>query len=432
MNKKTGIVSGLILVSVLALFVKIKTAPYKGPLPAVKLTVNRSLEPKIYARSPLIAEIAMVHRAAADDKKAEPIVLRSSGGWTKAVRIEVKDAAGKTVQWNWKHASISHPGDKLVLKSDMQALDVQLIDPADAGKIPAGPYEVRAVVYQGKQPIASSATLAVEITGETPTVEMKPELDKMLSLYSLASGDDDGALEKSREVLQHEPNDIGALELQGDLLAKTGHKEEAFETYGKALEQAKGEFPPLGLREKYDKLWEELAPAAAQNPYFKGKKGKPQHITASTPGRPAPAAPAVSRADAAPGPAKGDLAVTLGWNAPVDVDLVVEDADGNKQKLTKDSAAGGDGIERWVLKPEAQNGGKYYAAAALAGALGQKADIKMTVDVPGKPRISQEAGLVYDGRHQFWIAFMIDSSNWEVENINAFDSSLQSYKKKKE
>ncbi len=382
---------------------------HKNPL--LNLEVNGKAQEEIVPGDALVIEALLMHPDALRQRELVPIKINNSNKpWQELVKLKIKNESGAEESWPLESTVADD-------KETETTLDAGLVESVawvvSTESLKPGVYELwtELMPFKGsawREAIASSKTrLTIKAAGEVKA--QKPvEVDQIVTL--------------------------------ADSLEKSGKKKEAFQAYNQAIEK----YENMGLAEipedlmaRRNHLMTELVDAESPeiDQSIPGKeiqlpawaeelKRKSQATGQSAAGNaPSPAQPVQAPK------VEGDLKITLSWNEAVDVDLKVEDADGVKYKPDQE-AEKGPGSESIVITSEKQAGRNYYFGASLIGAMGSKGSVKMILNVPGKQQAELSADLAYDGSHQFWVAFSVNTSSWEVKEINKFDTSIQNYRKK--
>jgi hypothetical protein len=219
--------------------------PEEPPRPLFLLSGNGSGAPQVVQGWPLLAYGRLLHpRAfARDATKIQPMLLAAAEGpWTGAVRLEVRDAKGKQVDWPFHLATVAKP--TVALDNQTAGYLGWWLTPEETAALPPGEYELTGTLdtstaraagaWQGS---ARSRSVRIRVTAEPKMLVTEQEEEKHLLLAHFAAlrGDDKQALAHLDALLAKQPKSISGLEHKGDLLAAAGQTEAALRNYDAAI-----------------------------------------------------------------------------------------------------------------------------------------------------------------------------------------------------
>ena len=219
-------------------------AAEEPPRPQFLLSSNESDTPTLFQGWPLLVYSTLLHpQAYARNARIEPMLLAAADGpWTGAVRLEVKDAKGKKVEWPFHLATTATP--TVTLDHQTFGSIGWWLTPDETAGLQPGAYELTAILdtssaradgaWKGN---AHSRQLRIEVIAEPKVLDAEREEEKFLLLahFAMFRGDDKEALSHVEALLAKQPKSVTALERKGDLLAAGGKTLEALRSYDAAL-----------------------------------------------------------------------------------------------------------------------------------------------------------------------------------------------------
>jgi hypothetical protein len=240
--------------------------------PKVWIAANGSSAGEIVRGWPLLLEAGIFHPAAFQPgAPKKPLLLAAKEGpWSNALRVEIKDARDEPQSWPL-HLTDSPPA-VLSLEARTTGELTWWLSPEETAKLPEGGYELVAVLDtthatapDGWRGRTVSVPLAIRVRKEPSPLPPQQEAEKyqLLAAYHLLRGDAKQALALADELLKKQPDNLGGLQLKGDLLARDGKTEEALAAYDRALEvflkkYGTKEGPPRDLLKKRNELLNKL------------------------------------------------------------------------------------------------------------------------------------------------------------------------------
>jgi len=230
--------------------------------PIFSLTANGDTTVQAYQGWALLLDGELAHPDLySTSVLVSPLLINAqNGSWTNTIRLVVTDSTG-AIQ-TWPIQSVSIPSGSLSLDADNVGDPAWVVAPSDTAAIPAGTYNVVGIL----DTTASAATTGWSGTGQSNSVSIQmaaapaspsaaqvEEQSDTLARYHILVGNAPQALQDINAVLAQQPNAVGALELQGDLLAQSGQTAQALLAYDSAVasfyQQNPGQLPeaPRGL-----------------------------------------------------------------------------------------------------------------------------------------------------------------------------------------
>jgi hypothetical protein len=239
--------------------------PPEPPRPVFTLSGNGAGRLRLFQSWPLLVHGQLLHpQAFARDEKVEPMVLAAADGpWTGSVRLEIRDAKGKKVDWPWHLATAAKP--KVTLDNKTSGYVAWWLTAEETAAIPPGDYQLIGMVDTTSAKAAdlwkgnvSSRPVKIQVAAEPKPLFTEQEEKKSVLLANLAQlrGDPKQALVQVDALLTRQPKSLAGLELKGDLLAELGQTEAALRQYDQALAaylalRPRWGEPPQGLLRKH-------------------------------------------------------------------------------------------------------------------------------------------------------------------------------------
>lgn len=166
-----------------------------------------------------------------------------NGSWANNIKLQVIDGNG-TIQ-NWPIQLIAPPPGAINLDATTSGRLTWLLGPSETSVIAAGTYSVIALLDStasagatGWSGIINSENVTVQISSPllSPTVDQQEEKVELLASYNHLLGNDSAAIESLDAFLKQQPNNIGALALEGKVFEQMGQPKMALAAYQQALQ----------------------------------------------------------------------------------------------------------------------------------------------------------------------------------------------------
>lgn len=214
------------------------------PKPVLSLSANDTTECQIAPGWPITFMMVLSHPARFGVARGVPDVVFGSAEkpWLDSLQLEVRNSEGKPVSpADWPMTLVrSEPEGRLELSSrapDVTARAMWRLVPKDSAKLAQGTYTVCAVLTTGPDQRLESRPVTVQIAPEPAQLSAD---DKARKCYLLAHDAIDrkdwtAASVQIEGLLADQPDDIGGLELKGDLMAAQGKPQEALAAYNAAV-----------------------------------------------------------------------------------------------------------------------------------------------------------------------------------------------------
>lgn len=241
-----------------------------APVPVLSLSANNSRDAELVQGWPLMLEVSLTHpEFMRSDITVKPLTLGADFiPWTTAVTVDVVAADGTTQTWPLTLAGA--PEGAVTLDAEQYSTAFWTLGTEETAKLKEGIYRVSAVldttamVNGGMGKIESVAsTVAVRKAPAMLSMPEKSLLARSTAAQAVVRGDNAEAMRVLDALLAEQPDDSSALEFKGDLLADEGKIQEAFQTYGEALEAFDKQNPdalepPSILGQKQHELMDKL------------------------------------------------------------------------------------------------------------------------------------------------------------------------------
>ena len=210
--------------------------------PVIALSANSSRDAELLQGWPLLLEVSLMHPDYLNTSVAvEPVTVGTeSKPWTGALSLEVVDEEGKSQSWPMQPAGA--PAGLVTLDSEAFSTAYWMLGPEQTARLQEGAYTVAAHLDTssfsgGWQGNLSSvpATIRVEKAPARLSPEQESTRAQMLAGHASLLGKRSEAMSYLDELLADQPDNIGALEFKGDLLAEEGKASEALDAYNQAI-----------------------------------------------------------------------------------------------------------------------------------------------------------------------------------------------------
>jgi hypothetical protein len=211
-------------------------------IPGVSVSVNGSRAGSTFSGTPVLLKVALVNSSATEENGLPLILASDAGGWSSALRIEIKGPTGAAL--NWVLNAINNPGLELTLTEGYAELGWWLA-PEESALLLPGSYTINAILDTSAvqrtncwRGLASSVPATLQVQTEPAVLSEAQSEAKLLAWaeYAFQSGDPPGALTFLNLLLAQYPANIGALTLKGAILLNAGQFEPAREASDAALE----------------------------------------------------------------------------------------------------------------------------------------------------------------------------------------------------
>jgi hypothetical protein len=241
-----------------------------SPVPVLTLSANRSLDVELFQGWPLLFEVSLMHPDCLwSDEQVEPLEVGADGSpWSGAITLAVVDAEGKAQTWPMRLAGTPEGG--VMLDSESMSTVYFALGPEETAKLEEGAYAVTASLDTASQPSGwrgkAESIPAILTVSEAPaelTAEQESVKAQMLAGQAVALGDRAEAMSLIDALLDAQPDNIGALEFKGDLLAEEGKTSEALDAYNMAIkafyeQNESAEEAPSVLAQKQHEMMDRL------------------------------------------------------------------------------------------------------------------------------------------------------------------------------
>ena len=205
----------LLFISLGALALSAADSPLAGA------SVNGAIEADVAPGWPLLVRATLVHPQFSDES-ADPISIAKD-----AIRIEVRNAAGEVVSWPFE----TLPSEAAVVIDGKKSATVRwTLAPEAAAALDRGNYTA-VVRIEGAD--TDSTPVRIKLVSRTDQADSRLLL--LNAAYAWWRGDVDGALNATSTLLSQDPDNIGVLELRGDIQAEAGNNYAAYQNYDRAV-----------------------------------------------------------------------------------------------------------------------------------------------------------------------------------------------------
>jgi hypothetical protein len=223
------------------------TAQDAAPIPDASLYANGYSQLSSAKGWPLIFTFDLSHpQEGLTNGNAAPIsVNSSSGNWADTIRIVVHDSSGNVQSWPLQlFNSASATAGPLTITGNLGGRLTWTINPTNSAQLPEGVYELVGIFdnsgsanLTGFHGSLVSNPVSLTIISEPATLSANDAKQKALSftLYDALLGNQAAALNDLAGYLATQPQDVGALTLQGDMLAEQGQYASALTSFTQAL-----------------------------------------------------------------------------------------------------------------------------------------------------------------------------------------------------
>lgn len=202
----------------------------------LSLSANGAMECQAYAGWP-ITLLAIVSHPNRFGGEAPAIKLGATDRpWSGGLRLEVKDAGGKAIQFPSKLTRVE-PAGGLQLSGESTGRAMWQIAADDSARIAPGVYAVRAVLESDAAPRLESRPVMVRIAAEPAqlSADEKARKQRLFAVDALWRKDFAAAEKRVDELLGERPDDIAGWEIKGDLLRAQNKPQAAVAAYDSAL-----------------------------------------------------------------------------------------------------------------------------------------------------------------------------------------------------
>jgi MBG domain-containing protein len=168
-----------------------------------------------------------------------PLLINpQNGSWANTIHLVVTDSTGATLSWPIQLATI--PSGSLSLDATKVGRLAWVVAPSDTAAIAAGSYHVVGILNTstsagttGWNGTRQSNPVSIQVASppSSPSAQQQEQQVEILARYHLLVGNASQALQDVNALLAQQPNAVGALELQGDILAQTGQTTDALAAY---------------------------------------------------------------------------------------------------------------------------------------------------------------------------------------------------------
>ncbi len=173
------------LLGVLASALPARGASFAPGDPVVSLQRVEADSTRWSPRVSLVLRVRILHPLARGESTTDPWVLAPSGGWTTALRLVARDAAGTPVDWPFTRLAVGETEPAQCLPSSHLAATF-VLDPSATGlAVPVGEYSVQAELSAadgaGWRGRVESDAISISVPGPLrPQLEVSPVLDGSL------------------------------------------------------------------------------------------------------------------------------------------------------------------------------------------------------------------------------------------------------------
>ncbi len=255
-----GAASVLVIAVVIGLLAGRSHKPYQVPVkpaeeglrPLVSMSLNGTRYAEVFRGWPLIVEAGLFYPSdiPAEAEKKPIVIATKDGVWSNAVRIDVHKTPAQGQSWPLHLAPT--PSPTLSLDPQAEGDLVWWISPDDSAQLSEGDYELVAVLDTTGSAASGawkgttrSVPVSVRLRNEPQPLSEEQESEKyhLLESYYFLRGDSKQATATMEELLQRQPDNLGALEFKGDALAEEGKTTEALAYYRRALSALLKKYP---------------------------------------------------------------------------------------------------------------------------------------------------------------------------------------------
>jgi hypothetical protein len=221
------------------------TVQAQSPLPApiLSLSANGRTDAQGFQSSALIFDATLVNpQKFTPTASVTPVVINpQNGSWANTIQLVVTDGNGVTQNWPIHLAAL--PSGSLSLDTMSTGRLPWVVGPADTSTIPAGTYNVTAVLdttgsagTTGWSGITSdSVSVQISPPPSPSTIEQQEEQAELLATYDQLLGNNSQALADLTTFLNQQPHSVGALALEGYFLDQSGQTAIALAAYDQAV-----------------------------------------------------------------------------------------------------------------------------------------------------------------------------------------------------
>lgn len=215
-----------------------------APPPKCSLAANAGNDIQAFQGSPLILEANLYHpNHASISTLIVPVLINAkNGSWANTIQLAVTDVNGTTQIWPIK--LIGSPAGSITLDDTTEGDLTWVVAPSATAMIAPGVYSVVAAIdttssagATGWNGITTSDSVTIQISPlPSPlAVDQQEEQAELLAMYHHLTGNDAQAISDIQSYLTQQPNDVAALELEGNLFEAMGQPDNALDTYDEAV-----------------------------------------------------------------------------------------------------------------------------------------------------------------------------------------------------
>lgn len=255
-----------------------------GVSPMFSLSANGRANTQTYQGWALLLDAELCHpNLYSTSSVVIPLTIsQMNGSWANTMQLAVTDNTGAAQ--NWPIQPVTIPNGPLNLDGTNVGRAAWVVAPSDTSTIAAGTYQVVGILNTvgsagsaGWSGTRRSNPVSIQISAPPTSLspEQQEEQAETLAYYDLLLGSVPKALSDVNALLAQQPNAIGALALQGDLLEQSGQTADALSAYNQALAAFFGPNStalleaPVGLLVPQGRLQSELLTQS-------GTRGQPQ------------------------------------------------------------------------------------------------------------------------------------------------------------
>lgn len=213
------------------------------PAPNLSFSANGTVQAQGYQGWALIFSARLLNpQRFTPTASVTPLVINpQNGSWANNIRLVVTDSNGVTQ--NWPIRLIAPPQGPLTLDAFAGGKLAWVLGPADTSVIAVGKYDVTATLDTTSSAGATgwsgttsdSVSVQIGVPPSPITLDQQEDQAELLAAYDHLLGNDSQALADLTTFLNQQPNNVGALAFEANLLNGTGQTAKALAAYDQAV-----------------------------------------------------------------------------------------------------------------------------------------------------------------------------------------------------